>query len=215
MTSGAQSRREALRRAALGAAALAAAGLLRPGRAAAQAANTDDLRDFLAEAIGLEQIAALAYAIAAGANDVSGDLKATLELFRDQEQAHANALRSAIDEIGFDPPEPPDSPADTAVFDGVDGIDSATAAHLSDLLGGLAGLTKRDELLGYLAKLEGEQLGYYLGAGPGVDSEDLSTTSAEICGCQAQHLYELQRQLGDNPADALVAAREAATVSAK
>ena len=52
----------------------------------------DDLRDFLAEAIGLEQITVLAYATAAEQADPSG--RQLLEDFRDQEQAHAT--RTAI-----------------------------------------------------------------------------------------------------------------------
>lgn len=215
MTAPSQSRREALRQAALGAGAIAAAGMLRPGLALAQSTNDDDLRDFLVEAIGLEQISALAYSIAAGAKGTDPEMNSNLELFRDQEQAHANALRSALDELGFDPPEPPDSPTDTTVFDGVDGIDDETSARLGDLLKGLDGLERPEQLLDYLAKLEGEQLGYYIGAGPGVDSEDLSTTSAEIVGCQAQHLVVLREQLGDNPTDALEATSRAIYIGAK
>jgi len=212
-TEAAQSRREALRRAALGAGMVAAAGFVRPAAALAQADDTETLRDFLVEAIGLEQIAALGYATTAVADGVDTDLKRTLELFRDQEQAHANALRNALDELGFDPPEPPDSPDDTGVFDGVDGIDDETATRLGDLLKGLGGLDKADDLLDYLGTLEEKQLAYYLLNGPALPSEDLSTTSVEIAGCQAQHLYVVRRQLGDNPVDALVAAGEATDVS--
>ena len=206
-------RRELLQQAALGAGALAATGLLRPGLALAQSTDDEELRDFMAEAIGLEQIAALAYALA-GQGTGDAELKKIFELFRDQEQAHANALRSAIDELGFDAPDPPDSPADSGVFDDVDGIDDETAKRLSDLLAGLDGL-KGDQLFDYLFKLEGEQLGYYIGKGPAVKSEDLSTTSAEIAGCQAQHVYVLRRQVGDDPAKALVAAGEATDLSSK
>lgn len=210
----AHSRRETLRRAALGAAALTAAGVLRPGAALAQTTDQDELRDFLAEAIALEQIAALGYALAAQSTGPAPELKSTLELLRDQEQAHANAFRSAIDALGFDAPDPPDSPTDTGVFDDVDGIDDETASRLSDLLRGLDGL-KGDKLFDYLLELEREQLSYYIGQGPDVDSEDLSTTAAEIAGCEAQHVYVLRRQLGSNPADALVAAGEATDVSQK
>ena len=123
------SRRELIRRGAIAAGTVGAAGLLRPALAGAQSATDEDLRDFLADAIGLEQITVLAYASAADAADSGGD-RQQLEDFRDQEQAHANALRSAIDEIGFDPPEAPDSPTDTGVFDDVDGLDTETARTL-------------------------------------------------------------------------------------
>ena len=78
----------------------------------------------------------------------------TLETFGDQEEAHASALRSAIDELGFDPPDQPDSPSDTAVFDDVEGLDADAADELSDLLSELDGLKGRDRLLEYLAKVE-------------------------------------------------------------
>ena len=213
MSSQAHSRRDALCRAALAAGGLAAAGMLRPGVARAQTTD-EQLRDFLAEAIALEQITALAYSRAADVAGVKADLKQTLELFRDQEQTQANALRSAIDDLGYDAPDPPDSPTDTGVFDDVDGIDDETATRLSGLLEGLEGLQRSGELLDYLTKLEEEQLSFYIAGGPEVDSVDLSTTSAEIAGCQAQHLYVLRGELGDNPVEALVAAGEATDLPA-
>ena len=211
MSAAAQTRRDALSRASLAAGALAAAGAVRPALALAQASNDDDLRDFLVHAIGLEQIAALAYSTAADANGVEAKLSTTLDRFRDQEQAHATALRSAIDELGSDPPDAPNSPSDTAVFDGVDGLDDATASDLKDLLSGLDGLKSTDEYLDYLEKLEREQLDLYLGAAQGLDSEDLSTSGAEIAGCEAEHLVVLRGELGDKPAEALDAATRAAT----
>jgi len=129
------SRREALRRGAIVAGGLAAAGALRPAFAVAQSTADDDLRDFLQQAIGLEQITVLAYSTAADSGDPK--LKSAMEDFRDQEQAHASALRSALDELGFDPPDAPDSPSDGAVFDDVEGLDSDsspyTAQDLKDL----------------------------------------------------------------------------------
>lgn len=208
MTGVPTSRRDALRRAAIGAGAVAAASLARPAAALAQTAEDEALRDFLAEAIAREQIAALAYNTAATADGTSGELRQRLELFRDHEQAHANALKSALDELGFDPPEPPDEASDTTVFEDVEGIDDEAAARLADLLESLDGLTG-DRLLDYLVELEQDQLTYYLTEGPTLESGDLSTTAAEIAGCQAQHVYVLRRELGDNPADALVAANEA------
>jgi rubrerythrin len=211
MTSRPYSRRNALGRAGLAAAALAAAGVLRPGAAQAQTSD-ETLRDFLAEAIALEQIAALAYALAADDN-AGTELKRLFELFRDQEQAHANALRSAIDDLGYDAPEPPDTPTDSGVFDDVDGIDDETATRLSDLLQGLDGLKGPDQRLDHLFELEQAQLSFYIAEGPDVESADLSATSAEIAGCQAQHIYVLRGEVGDNPADALIAAGEATDVS--
>ena len=206
MSSPLESRRQLLHRAALGAGAIAAAGLLRPPVATAQSADDEDLRDFLVEAVGLEQVTVLAYATAADAEGVSAPLRQTLEQLRDQDQAHANALRSAIDSLGFDAPDAPDSAADTGVFDEVDGLSEEAAETLTGSLEELEGLSERDQLLEFVSGLESDQLELYLGRGPDLDSEDLSTTCAEIAGCQAQHLVALGIALGDDPAEALSAA---------
>jgi rubrerythrin len=208
----AHSRREALRRGAVAAAALAAAGLARPALAAAQSTDDEDLRDFLVEGIGLEQVTVLAYSTAADATDAAA-VKTTLERFRDQEQAHANALLSAIDELGFDAPEPPDSPTDTDVFDDVDGLDDEAAGRLIDQLDQLDSAKTPDQYLDLLSALETDQLTYYAERGPALDSSDLSTTAAEIAGCQAQHLVALGVQAG-HPAGAAATAAGAAAARA-
>lgn len=201
------SRREALRRGAVAAGAIAAGGMLRPALASAQSTEDDDLRDFMAEAIGLEQITALAYATAAEEAD-SAD-RGLLQDFRDQEQAHATALRTALDSLGFTPPDAPDSPDDTGVFDEVDGLDDDTATELKELLSSIGDANGADELLKLLAELEERQIVYYVSETPGLDSYDLATTAAEISGCQAAHLVVLREQLGDDPADAAAAVSSA------
>jgi rubrerythrin len=212
---GATTRRAALARAALGSAAVAGAAmvppLLRPSRARAQDDDDETLRDFLAPAIALEQVAALAYDTAADAETTDQRSRKLFERFRDQEQAHANALRSALDSLGFDLPDAPDSPSDAEVVEDVDGIEDARAAELADLLGGLEGLREQRELLDYLVEIEREQVRFYLDAAPDLDSEDLGHTSAEIVGNQAQHLVMLRLALGDDPAAAAEAVTAAAT----
>jgi hypothetical protein len=204
----AASRRETLRRGAFAAGALAAGGLLRPALAAAQSPDDEDLRDFLVEAIALEQVTVLAYSTAA---DADRDSRATYEGFRDQEQAHANALRQAIDGLGFDAPDAPDSPTDTGVLDGVDGLDADAVKRLTDQLDALDKAKTPEQFLDLLTSLENEQLTYYAGQGPALDSSDLSTTSAEIGSCQAQHLVVLGQQAGHSPG--AVASSVAATAA--
>ena len=206
-------RRELLRRAALGAGALSASGLVAPALVAAQSTEDDDLRDYLVYPTGLEQVAVLAYASAADAQGLERVLKETLLAFRDQEQAHANAWRSALDSLGFDPPEAPDSATDTGVFEGVEGLSDENASKLTGLLGDLDKLSKPRQFLAYLAKLERTQLDYYLAEAPGLDSEDLSTTSAEVAGCQAEHLVVLRQALGDSPAKAVETASESGSAA--
>ena len=69
----APTRRDALRAAAIGAGAVAGAGLLRPLTALAQSSTDEDLRDFLAPTIALEQIAVFAYDAALDAKGASPD----------------------------------------------------------------------------------------------------------------------------------------------
>jgi rubrerythrin len=204
------SRRELLRRAALAAGTLAGAGMLRPALAGAQSTTDEDLRDFLVEAIGLEQVTVLAYSNAAETAK-AGPERERFEEFRDHEQAHANALRSAIDELGYDPPEAPDSPTDTGVFDDVDGLDAEQADRLKQRLADIEGAKSADDFSSLLRQLEDEQIDLYVGQGPGLDSADLAVTAAEIAGCQAQHLFVLGTLAGAPPGRA---ATEAASVAA-
>lgn len=193
------SRREALRRGAVAAAALTAAGLAEPLAAAAQTEDEQELRDFLVVAIGRSQIAVLAYSEAAEASGVDPKLKAQLEEFRDQDQAHANALRQALDSLGFDPPDAPDSPTDDTVFDDVEGLDSENADDLKTELADVDGVTgpKRVEIL---VGAEQAQIDYLAGAAPGLDSEDLAVTAAEIVGSLSQHIAVLETDDGKDPA---------------
>jgi rubrerythrin len=181
----APTRREALRLAAFGAGVATAPTLLLPAIARAQSSDDDDLNDFLEPAIELEQAAALAYETAAGANGIEAELKRTFERFRQQEQAHATALRSALDSLGFDLPDELTDPAD------------------SDQLNGIADLKSANDYLAFLVDLEQQQIQYYASDAPSLDSEDLVRTSAEILGCQAQHLVVLREAQG---ADLAVAA---------
>jgi len=201
MSEPARSRREALRDAALGAGALTAAGLLGPALAAAQSPDDEDLRDFLVGAISLEQLAVLAYATAA--RDGEPKLRPTMEAFRDQEQAHATALRAALDSLGFDLPAPPDSTTDSAAFEGLEGLDAEQTKQRVRLLDRLDAISKPQQYLDYLLELEADQLGYYVDQGPLVESVDLTTTSAEIAGCQAQHMVVLGGELGEAPEEAV------------
>ena len=175
-------RRNALRLAGAGAGALAVPALLRPAIARAQSSDDDDLNDFLEPAIELEQATALAYETAAEAKGVDGELKRSFELFRDQERAHANALRQALDSLGFDLPDELTDPAQ------------------SDQLNGIERLKTPNDFLAFLVDLEQEQVSFYVEQGPPLDSEDLLRTTAEILGCQAQHVVVLREAQGAAPA---------------
>jgi rubrerythrin len=208
--SAAPTRREALRTAALGAGALAGAGLLRPVAALAQSTSDDDLRDFLAPAIALEQIAVFAYDSALEAPGISDAQTKIFTRFRDQEQAHANAWRQALDNLGFDLPDPPDASDDTGAFD-VDGIDDDQRKALEDTLSKIDGLKKVDDFIDYLVELEKQEISYYADNAPTVDSEDLANVSAQVAANQAQHLVVLDTELKQKPPEILDSISSAAT----
>lgn len=207
--SGSISRREALLSAALGAGALAAGSLLGPAAARAQSEDEEGLRDFLVEAVGRSQLAVLAYASAAELAGMDPNRKATLERLRDQDQAHANALRKALDTLGFDPPDAPDSPEDTGVFDDVEGLDDDAAGELQAALSDLADLKTAPEHVVYIVEAERAQIDYYLASAPGLGSEDLAITSAEIVGSLSQHIVVLQSAEGKDPAKLVAGFAEA------
>jgi hypothetical protein len=175
-------RRDALRFAGVGAGALAMPALLRPAIARGQSSDDDDLNDFLEPAIELEQAAALAYELATEAKGLDAELRRSFGLFRDQEQAHATALRQALDSLGFDLP------------------DELTDPAASDHLKGIERLQTANEFLAFLVGLEQDQVSFYVEDGPPLDSEDLLRTTAEILGCQAQHLVVLREAQGAAPA---------------
>jgi hypothetical protein len=175
-------RREAMRLAGLGVGAAATQTLLLPALARAQSSDDDDLNDFLEPAIELEQATAVAYETAAEAKGIDGELKRTFERFQEQEQAHATALRSALDSLGFDLPDELSDPAQSDHLDGIDNLKS------------------ENDYLAFLVDLEQEQVRYYASDAPPLDSEDLIRTSAEILGCQAQHVVVLREAQGAAPA---------------
>jgi rubrerythrin len=198
----ASTRRDALRTAALGAGALAGAGLLRPVAALAQASSDDDLRDFLAPAIALEQIGVFAYDSALEAPGITDAQTRIFTRFRDQEQAHANAWRKALDNLGFDLPDPPDATNDTGAFD-VDGITDDQRKELEATLAKIDDLKRVDDYLDYLVNLEDQEIAYYAGNAPSVDSEDLANVSAQVAANQAQHLVVLDSELTQKPTEIL------------
>lgn len=178
-------RRETLRRAAGLGVVVLLPSLLRSSAARAQSTEEEDLRDFLEQAIEIEQASVLAYDTAVESPGIDASLKGTLELLRDQEQAHANAWRSAIDSLGFDPPDPPSELADI------------------DELEGFEALEKSDELLTGLAEYEQTLLARYIDLAPDLESEDLSRTSAEVIASHAQHIVVVRSALGEDPAKVL------------
>ena len=73
----------------------------------------------------------LAYSTAADAARAEPPTRTPSSAFATRSRRTRTRCGSAIDELGFDPPEAPDSPTDTGVFDDVEGLDrrGGQAAH--------------------------------------------------------------------------------------
>ncbi len=131
----------------------------------------------LERALELEQTLAAAYGVAAGGELLDEEVREAAELFGDQEREHAEALVSALADLGGTAPPPP-KPAE---------------------IEGLANLDSQAALLEFLAELEQEAIALYGEAATQLQAPDLLKTGAQIVGNEEQHLAVLRQQLGEEP----------------
>jgi rubrerythrin len=177
-------RRDALRRGiAVGGAVLAATSIpLLLGVRNAFAQSEDDAT-VLAAAIGLEQIAVVAYDTAAGSGLLDEATTGVAELFRDQEQEHADGLTTALEALGGSAPEPP----------------------TADSIEGLSGLRSQEEVANFAIELETMAVAAYYDAHGKLETPELLSAGASIMANEAQHLVLLRQALGRDPSpDAFV-----------
>ena len=150
---------------------------LRPALAAAQASDDEDLRDFLVEAIALEQVTVLAYSTAAERRgrrrpEAHAGASSATRSRRTPTRCAARSTSSASTR-----PRRPTRPPTRRSFDDVDGLDDEAAQRLTDLLEELDGLDRPRRAARLPARARGRAARLLLGDGPGLDSEDLSTTA--------------------------------------
>lgn len=173
-----RTRREALGRGlVLGGAAFGAGALPALARATTAFAAADDDAKILATAIGLEQTAVLTYATAASSGLLGPRLALVARRFRDQEQAHADALTAALRQLGGSPPAPP-RPSE------VKGLDR---------------LRTREQVLLFAVNLELAAVAAYYEAHQRLADPALLHTGAQIMANEGQHLVVLRQALGRDP----------------
>lgn len=171
-------RRDALRRGiAMGGAVLAATSIpLLLGVRNAFAQSEDDAT-VLAAAIGLEQTAVVAYDTAARSGLLDRATTGVAELFRDQEQEHADGLTTALEALGGSAPEPP----------------------TADSIEGLGGLRSQEEVANFAIELETMAVAAYYDAHQKLQDAKLLQTGASIMANEGQHLVVLRQAVGKDP----------------
>lgn len=185
-------RRDAIRRGLIaGGGVLAASSipfLLKMQNAFAQGGDDADI---VIGAVDLEQAAVLAYDTAASSGLLDADQTKVAELFRDQEQEHADALITALEDLGGTPPPAPKKPED------------------SEALAGLADVKDAADIAAFAIELENSAIIAYSDAHGLLQSPDLLATGAQIMANEGQHLVVLRQVLGASPADSVPSAFEA------
>jgi rubrerythrin len=175
-------RRELLRRGlALGGAVVAASSipLLLSVRNAFAAASGD--AEILASAIGIEQVAVLAYDAALGGRLLTPSLAKVVTRFRDHEQAHADTLTRALTDLGGTPPP------------------KATDADLQKALKGVADPRSQADIVNISIELEMAAVAAYLDAQRKLIDAKLLQTGASIMANEAQHLVVLRQAVKRAP----------------
>jgi rubrerythrin len=169
--------------------ALAATTLV-AGSRLAQPVSAQALADgdvpVLQRALRLEQTLAVAYEFVAESGELEPEVQEAALLFAGQEREHAEALTSALLDLGGTPERPPEP----------------------DLIEGLVALTSQPAMLEFLVELERDAVAVYGGAAMELTAPDLLKTGAQIVCNEAQHLVVLRQQLGE---EAVPAAFETGT----
>ncbi len=176
-------RRALLRRGfTLGGAAIAASAipLLWSARHAFAEAKGDTA--ILGRAIGLERVAVLAYDTAIENGRLSPALLTVARTFRAHEQQHADALTTALTDLGGAPPAAPRGVAD-----------------VDKVVPGLRDVRTQAAAVNLLIELETAMVAAYLDAHRELVEAKLLQTGASIMAAEGQHLVVLRRAVGKDP----------------
>jgi rubrerythrin len=157
-------------------AAASTSGFLKVGRAFGQA-NGDAA--ILESAIGLEQTAVFAYDAAARSGELQRPVARVANLLGDQEQEHADALITALGDLGGRPPAKPTHP------DEVEGLSRAVAGGQRAILEFAVGLEESAVAAYYMAQQK-------------LKDAKLLQTGASIMSNEGQHLVVLRQALERN-----------------
>ncbi|HWC25858.1 MAG TPA: ferritin-like domain-containing protein [Solirubrobacteraceae bacterium] len=176
-------RRELLRRGfGLGGAAIAAASI--PLLLSVRNAFAESRGDaaILSDAIDLERVAVLAYDTVIERGLLSPALRATARRFRAHEQEHADALTTALTDVGGTPPAPPTGIAD-----------------VDEVVKGLGDVRSQAEVVSFAIELETAAVAAYHDAQAKLVEARLLQTGASIMASEGQHLVVLRTAAGRNP----------------
>jgi rubrerythrin len=169
-------RRQLIRRGlGLGGAVIAASSipLLLSVRNAFAADSADD--DILKSAIKLEQVAVLAYDRAIDSGLLSASFKRVVQRFRGHEQAHADALSTALTDLGGTL------------------APKATAADIDGVVKGLGSVKSQADVANFAIELEMAAVAAYYDAHSKLVDAKLLQTGASIMANEAQHLVVLRQ----------------------
>ena len=176
-------RRELLRRGfALGGAAIAASSiplLLSARNAFAQATGDAAI---LERAITLERLTALTYAGAIDGGLLSAPVLRTVRRLREHEQAHADALVTALMDLGGIPPAPPKGVAD-----------------VDKVVKGLRDVRSQADAVNFAIELETAVVAAYHDAHAKLVETRLLQTAASIMASEGQHLVVLRTAVDEDP----------------
>jgi len=176
-------RRELLRRGfGLGGVAIAASSiplLLAVHNAFAQAGDDGKI---LESAINLERVAVIAYGTAIDSGLLSAPLQRVARRFRDHEQEHADALTSALTDLGGTPPEAPE---------GVNDVDAVVK--------GLRDVKSEADVANFAIELETAAVAAYYDAHSRLIEAKLLQVGASIMANEGQHLVVLRQAVDKDP----------------
>ncbi|MDQ3722825.1 MAG: ferritin-like domain-containing protein [Actinomycetota bacterium] len=176
-------RRDLLRRGfGLGGTAIAAASipLLWSVRSAFAQSKSDG--PVLENAINLERTTVIAYDSVLEGRRLSPAVLSVVKRFRDQEQEHADALTTALTDLGGTPPAPPKGIAD-----------------VEDVVKGVRDVRSQTDVLSFLIELETAGVAAYFDAHSKLGEAKLLQTGASIMANEGQHLAILRRTAGKDP----------------
>ncbi|MEJ7797667.1 MAG: ferritin-like domain-containing protein [Solirubrobacteraceae bacterium] len=175
-------RRELLRRGfGLGGALITASSipLLLSVRNAFAAASGD--MEILEQAIGLERVAVLAYGEVIDGGLLSTRFTRIARRLRDHEQEHADALASALTDLGGTPPKEP------------------TVKDIDGVVEGIGDLRSQGDVANFAIELELAAVAAYYDAHSKLVDAKLLQTGASIMANEAQHLVVLRQSVKRPP----------------
>jgi hypothetical protein len=144
------------------------------------AASSGDA-DILAKAITLERVAVLAYGVAIDSTLLSPGFASVARRFRGHEQEHADALVTALTDLGGTPPPPP------------------TVKDVDGVVTGIGDVKSEADVASFAIELEMAVVAAYYDAHRKLIDAKLLQTGVSIMASEAQHLVVLRQAVKRDP----------------